>query len=334
MPSPSLDASLTRLENIKGNKQMYNKNKIAEAEALAAEALRMANEAKLAAARLAEVKKTLSMFSNKLEKAEQSVRKGEVKTVLVEKKVPADAPRQETPEKVDAPVEVAAVEKQPEQETAPVEEEAAPAEEVAAPVKEETSAVVSKTLVNDDVVKVVEVKQQKKVVVEEPKENSVAAVETPAPVIPVATPAPVIPVETPAPVVQATYNHDIVEDFLDHLGVDKMCGVDDEALGFTDRPALPPAPKKPEIFENPTKIVLKSLSSEELLREASTQETLAAAQRKARALEVKSFQRTQVNSDFADPFGVDHDELVLCGKIADLCEPPEYHDDIYDPNYQ
>lgn len=306
---------------------MYNKNKIAEAEALAAEALRMANEAKLAAARLAEVKKTLLMFSNKLEKAEQSVQKGEVKTVLVEKKVPADAPQKETPEKVDAPVEVAAVEKQPEEETAPV-------EEVAAPVKEETSAVVSKTLVNDDVVKVVEVKQPKKVVVKEPKESSVAAVETPAPVIPVKTPAPVVPVETPAPVVPATYNHDIVEDFLDHLGVDKMCGVDDETLGFSDRPA-PPAPKAPEIFENPTKVVYKSLSSEELLREESTQETLAAAQRKARALQVKSFQRTQVNTDFADPFGVDHDELVLCGKLADLCEPPEFDDDdIYDTKYQ
>mmetsp|Transcript_14539 Transcript_14539/g.33836 ORF Transcript_14539/g.33836 Transcript_14539/m.33836 type:complete len:327 (+) Transcript_14539:104-1084(+) len=326
MSPASLDASLTRLENIKGNKQMYNKNKIAEAEALAAEALRMANEAKLAAARLAEVKKTLLMFSNKLEKAEQSVQKGEVKTVLVEKKVPADAPQKETPEKVDAPVEVAAVEKQPEEETAPV-------EEVAAPVKEETSAVVSKTLVNDDVVKVVEVKQPKKVVVKEPKESSVAAVETPAPVIPVKTPAPVVPVETPAPVVPATYNHDIVEDFLDHLGVDKMCGVDDETLGFSDRPAPPPAPKAPEIFENPTKVVYKSFSSEELLREESTQETLAAAQRKARALQVKSFQRTQVNTDFADPFGVDHDELVLCGKLADLCEPPEF-DDIYDTKYQ
>lgn len=326
MSSASLDASLTRLENIKGNKQTYNKNKIAEAEALAAEALRMANEAKLAAARLAEVKKTLSMFSNKLEKAEQSVQKGEVKTVLVEKKVPAEAPQKETPEKVDAPVEVAAVEKQPEEKTAPVEEEAAPAEEVAAPVKEETSAVVSKTLVNDDVVKVVEVKQPKKVVVEEPKENCVAAVETPAPVV---------PVETPAPVVPATYNHDIVENFLDHLGVDKMCGVDDETLGFTDRPAPPPAPKAPEIFENPTKVVVKSLSGEEFLRQESPQEILAASQRKAHALEVKSFQRTQVNTDFADPFGVDHDELVLCGKIADLCEPPEFDDDdIYDPKYQ
>ena len=80
MTAATLDASLTRLESIKGKEQPYNKEKIAEAEALAAEALRMANEAKLAAGRLAEVKKTLSMFSNKLEKAEQSVQKDVLST--------------------------------------------------------------------------------------------------------------------------------------------------------------------------------------------------------------------------------------------------------------
>lgn len=46
---------------------------LAEAEGLSAEALRMANEAKLAAAQLAEVKKSLAMFSSKLEKAEQNI---------------------------------------------------------------------------------------------------------------------------------------------------------------------------------------------------------------------------------------------------------------------
>ena len=45
----------------------------AEADALGAEALRLANEAKLASARLTEVKKTLALFSSKLEKAEQGV---------------------------------------------------------------------------------------------------------------------------------------------------------------------------------------------------------------------------------------------------------------------
>lgn len=89
MTIATLEASMTRLENIKESKHLHNKNKIAEAEALAAEALRMANEAKLAAARLAEVKKTLSMFSSKLEKAEQSVQKDVevVKSISVEKEV-------------------------------------------------------------------------------------------------------------------------------------------------------------------------------------------------------------------------------------------------------
>jgi len=50
MTASTLDASMIRLEGIKENKHLYNKSKIAEAEALAAEALRMANEAKLAAA--------------------------------------------------------------------------------------------------------------------------------------------------------------------------------------------------------------------------------------------------------------------------------------------
>lgn len=75
MTTSTLDASMVRLEGIKENKHKYNKKKIAEAEALAAEALRMANEAKLAAARLAEVKKTLSLFSKKLENVERTVQK-------------------------------------------------------------------------------------------------------------------------------------------------------------------------------------------------------------------------------------------------------------------
>lgn len=46
---------------------------LAEAEALSEEVLRMAKEAKLATAQLADVKKTLAMFSSKLEKAEQNI---------------------------------------------------------------------------------------------------------------------------------------------------------------------------------------------------------------------------------------------------------------------
>ena len=286
MSSASLDASLMRLDNIKESKQTVNKNKIAEAEALAAEALRMANEAKLAAARLAEVKKTLSMFSNKLEKAEQSVQK-DVKSV--------------------EPVEEAPVEEAPVEE-APV--EATPVEE--APAVDETpedspTAVVSKNLVNDDVVKVVEVKKPANIVIEDTKKEIVAASEAPAPIVP------------------ATYESDIVEDFLDKMGVDKMCGFDNDALGFTDRPKVEP---KPQVFENPTKVVYKSLSTENFLHKVSAKELAAAGQRSSKG----EYQRSQVNTDFADPFGVDHDDLVLCGKLADTCEPPEYDEN--EPEYQ
>jgi len=322
MSSATLDASMTRLENIKGNKQLYNKHKIAEAEALAAEALRMANEAKMAAARLAEVKKTLSMFSNKLEKAEQSVQKDvKVKTVaVVDNVVSAEVQQEETVDKVEVPVEEAMIETSTGDEAlvakTPSSEETN--DEIKNDPPTAPTAVVSKNLVNDDVVKVVEVKQPSfaaptKVATKVQNENESIS----EPSVPIA--------------VQGTYQHDIVEDFLDGLGVDKMCGVDDKSLGFTDRPA-PPPPPEPEIFENPTKIVYKTLSNEEYLHASSSKENFAAAQREARNLSVKKFQRAPVNSDFADPFGVDHDDLILCGKIADLCEPPDFDDDIDDVN--
>lgn len=315
MTSATLDASMTRLENIKGNKNLYNKNKIAEAEALAAEALRMANEAKMAAARLAEVKKTLSMFSNKLEKAEQSVQKDvNVKVVpvvakelvedkaeeVVEKDVAAktdtEAPAQESAEKAHVDEEPAQEEKQAE------------SEKTDPPTA--SSDVVSKNLVNDDVVKVVEVKQPSPVTSTEAVPQAPAAVR-----------------ETPALVVaEGQYKHDIVEDFLDGLGVDKMCGIDDKTLGFTDRPEQKVEPE-PKIFENPTRLEIKSLTNEELLHAPSSKDDAAARERQKLDLPRKQYQRSQVNEEFADPFGVDHDDLVLCGKIADLCEPPEFEDE-------
>lgn len=246
------------------DKQLYNQNKIAEAEALAAEALRMANEAKLAAARLAEVKKTLSMFSSKLEKAELSVQKD----IKIEKTV-------------EAVVEAPAV------------------------VKPEPEAVETKSLITEEVAEVAPAP----VVVEAPK----------APVAPVAA------VAAPAPVA-LPYKPDIVEEFLDGIGLDKACGVDDATLGFKDRPKPASAPKA-EIFVNPTRIAVKKLSPEDLLREASEKEDEANTERVQRGQAAVQYQRILVNEEFNDPFGVDHDDLVLCGKIADTCEPPEYEDE-------
>eukprot|EP00531_Pseudo-nitzschia_arenysensis_P004672 CAMPEP_0116145770 /NCGR_PEP_ID=MMETSP0329-20121206/16796_1 /TAXON_ID=697910 /ORGANISM="Pseudo-nitzschia arenysensis, Strain B593" /LENGTH=278 /DNA_ID=CAMNT_0003641449 /DNA_START=111 /DNA_END=947 /DNA_ORIENTATION=+ len=268
MSTATLEATSAQLESIKADKHLYNQNKIAEAEALAAEALRMANEAKLAAARLAEVKKTLSMFSSKLEKAEQSVQKD----IKIVKEEPA----------------------------APVVEEPA----IADPPAEE---VVTKSLVTEEVVKVVE-------------EKPAAPVEAPKEAVP-AAPA-VAPVAAPV----AVYQPDIVEEFLDGLGVDKMCGVDDETLGFKDKPA-PAAAAKPEVFVNPTRIPVQALTAEDMLRPTSEKEEEANEARKAIGEATVQYQRMLVNEDFNDPFGVDHDDLVLCGKIADVCEPPEYEDE-------
>lgn len=287
MSTSTLDASMTRLEDIKGNKQLYNKNKIAEAEALAAEALRMANEAKMAAARLAEVKKTLAMFSSKLDKAEQSVQKDikVAKAVVVEPAV-VEAPKEEVP----------------------VEEDEFKADPP------------SKTLVKDDVVKVVEVEQP-----------APAPVEAPAPVKAPKAPVVEAPVTTPAPVV-VPYQSDIVEDFLDGIGVDKICGVDDQTLGFTDRIAARTAPVEQVPFVNPTRIAVKKLSAEDMVHPVSPQEETANRVRKEMGLATVQYQRQLVNEDFNDPFGVDHDDLVLCGKLADVCEPEEYDDAVYEEN--
>lgn len=123
-------------------------------------------------------------------------------------------------------------------------------------------------------------------------------------------------------------NKDVIEDFLDSLGIDRMCGVDDETLGFTDRPVLPPSPPPPQpqpVFKNPTRVEIQNrLEPNDIIHSTSWKERVAITQRKERNLEPKTYQRSPVNVDFADPFGVDHDDLVACGRLADLCEPPDY----------
>jgi len=437
MTTATLNASMTRLDDIKGKKHLYNKSKIAEAEALAAEALRMANEAKLAAARLAEVKKTLSMFSRKLAKAEQSVHKDiKLETVVpVAKKVAA---KKEEPAVVKVPVEEYVKEEPVEEEPvveSPVEEpakeeavEEIPAVEtpVEEPAKEEavdetavvessveepvvvealveesvkietvdeptiveevakeecveeiykadpptvSSGVVSRNLFNNTVVKVVEFKQLSPVtaflpapqVVTQAPQVSAPRVVTQAPQVSaprIVTQAPqvsaprvvsrapqvsaprvvtqaVVTRETPALVAQQTYETDIIEDFLDSLGVDKMCGVDDNTLGFQERPVRSTPPKVEAPFENPTRIEYKlPLNKEQIfLHSTSWREELANHQRQELQLPPKNYQRAPVNADFSDPFGVDHDDLVFCGKLADLCEPPVFDDQYTVPDH-
>lgn len=463
MTATTLDDSMIRLQSIKSNKHLYNKSKIAEAEALADEALRMAGEAKLAAARLAEVKKTLSMFSRKLEKVERTVQR-EVKKpksiviqpivrkepvvvveapVKVEEPVVVETPVVEAVKKetvVEAPEVVVEVKEVPTKKQEPVEETVAVVEEsvnetvvveeaVEEPTMEDAPTFVAGAsqpdpfednhstfvarasqpdpfednhyFVDNRVVKVAETGNQKvsrdapaesqkdfiegaldsfgvdkmcgvdddalgyvvpDIVVPahfkqfEPALAPITQIKQPtsrsspqAPPTPNACPfeqngayhaasAPMVmqqvqnqsmqQVQNQSQIVVEDNDKDIIEDFLDSLGVDKMCGVDDGTLGFTDRPELPPPPPPtpPPVFENPTRVAYKELNTEESLHSVSWKDKLAAQERKQRNLEPKTFQRAPVNGDFADPFGVDHDDLVFCGKLADLCEPPEFDD--------
>lgn len=463
MTATTLDDSMIRLQSIKSNKHLYNKSKIAEAEALADEALRMAGEAKLAAARLAEVKKTLSMFSRKLEKVERTVqrevnkpksiviqpivRKEPVKVVeapvKVEEPVVVETPVVEAVKKetvVEAPEVVVEVNEVPTKKQEPVEETAAVVEEpvnetvvveeaVEEPTMEDAPIFVAGAsqpdpfednhstfvarasqpdpfednhyFVDNRVVKVAETGNQKvsrdapaesqkdfiegaldsfgvdkmcgvdddalgyvvpDIVVPahfkqfEPALAPITQIKQPtsrsspqAPPTPNACPfeqnnayhaasAPMVmqqvqnqsmqQVQNQSQIVVEDNDKDIIEDFLDSLGVDKMCGVDDGTLGFTDRPELPPPPPPtpPPVFENPTRVAYRELNTEESLHSVSWKDKLAAQERKQRNLQPKTFQRAPVNGDFADPFGVDHDDLVFCGKLADLCEPPEFDD--------
>jgi len=500
----TLEMSMNRLEGIKVNKHLYNQSKIAEAEALAAEALRMSNEARLAAARLADVKKSLSAFSKKLEATEKAMQKEiQEKEVVVNEAVldaentsenlnanaeTKDESKQEEPIVVEAPVEESVVVEAPVEEAiqeepavaeVPVEEivkEENPAEEEPAeeePAKEEPAreglvnevaadetagakpdpplktsnvsksiekqsqaGVVSQHLVGSSVVKVIETGNQKascdepkpveqkelpktevnafdilktdKDVIEEvldslgvdkmcgvddealglvapemvaptrasvnvtesksdpplnpmnhnsqssPKDDAVPPQQhhAPAPILKeqdhATTMEDVAPPQehgdghlVPVSILKHEQNYtsaeefesdkDIIEDLFDSLGVDKMCGIDDKTLGFTDRPVPPPPPPpEPEApFVNPTRVELSGNNVEQLMQSTSWKEQVAIIQRKEQNLPAKTYQRSAVNSDFTDPFGVDHDDLVFCGAIADVCDVPDFEEDEY-----
>ena len=78
------------------------------------------------------------------------------------------------------------------------------------------------------------------------------------------------------------------ESILDGLGVDRMCGIDNAALGLSASESYvaeeAPTTKKSSV-DNPTK--LKLSSEKDMIME---------------------------------PFGPDHDALAMCGKLADVCD--------------
>jgi hypothetical protein len=348
--------------------QVSSLDKIAEAEALAAEALRMANEAKRAAERLAEVKKTLAMFSAKLDKIEQVVlvEKKEVSSSEVVLSIETD---DATPFETDkAAKEVAVVEEISVEEKILVEEKIVEKEiaEVAAKktqsptdaekrvkfpssVPEKTREVRLLVVANDaekdplealldgwGVDKMCGVEDEAILV------NLVGQGGKPLKVR-VITNKPEAPEkkEEIKPVEAREDEEQIVpkealEEILDSWGLDKMCGIDDETLGIRGPPRkkpLPPAPPTP--FENPTRVEVPEdiATPDEIIRTESRLEREANKLREKQNLPVKHYQKAPVNNDFTDPFGVDHDDFAMCGKIADLCEPDFRQLEIDQPRY-
>merc|ERR1719162_686045 len=85
-------------------------------------------------------------------------------------------------------------------------------------------------------------------------------------------------------------------------------------------------PPKQFLFEMKT-----PLAPKDMLQSTSWKQQIANTQRKEKNLR-QTYQRSPlspVSGDYGDPFGVDHDDLVFCGKVADLCEPPDLEDEYY-----
>mmetsp|Transcript_25798 Transcript_25798/g.48091 ORF Transcript_25798/g.48091 Transcript_25798/m.48091 type:complete len:446 (+) Transcript_25798:168-1505(+) len=230
----TVDSAMVHVETEAHKFEQANNDKIAEAEALAAEALRMANEAKRAAERLAEVKRTLAMFSQKLDKVEKTVSVAEAKAKIAPVLVEAEATEAPAdPEKEDAPVK----EETPVAEEAPVKEEAPAAEET--PVKEEPAKEVIKKQ-EPPTVEPLEPEEKapvKKAVIVTPAE------EAPAPVK--ASKTQVVKFKEEDYILEEEKKDfsEMFEETLDNMGLDKMCGVDEETLRLE---GFEPAPKKIE----------------------------------------------------------------------------------------
>jgi len=278
--------------------------------------------------------------------------------VVVEAKEPEAVVVEATkPEPVEAtkPEPVEAKEPEPVEAKEPEPVEAKEPEPVVVEAKE-PEAVVVETKTPEPVV--VETKTPEPVVVEtKTPEPVVVETKTPEPVVVEAkTPEPVVVVQAstkrePLPmspgvnqhrvafkpvedalVAPLTQPNDIIEDFLDALGMDKACGLDDETLGFTDRPVPPPAVVEPEPIANPTRDNYSPpLSRGDVFLNSPSFQQEVAARRRQQKLSPRNTQLAAANQDFVDPFGADHDDLAFCGKLADVCEPPAYQDEYVVP---
>jgi hypothetical protein len=380
--STSVDMALVQAETPETFDNV-NCDKIAEAEALAAEALRMANEAKRAAERLAEVKKTLAMFSKKLEKSDKVVivkkpticdeddstlfeakkvvdaivKKQEDAPVAQEPEVAKEEPKIVKEEPMIVKEEPKGTKEEPKSVEEPTDEELPPPmveeEEEFVPPPPPVFVAAPSPKVRMAAPAIVEIVEEEKDILEAALDDlgvdklcgvddeTLAIIEAkemglPAPIIvtkKVESKAslPVTREPAPKPEKQSTEiqiygltddeDKDFLEKALDSWGIDRLCGVDDVTLGLADSYPEAPPPPKPVPFENPTRLEYKEVPALDILHAESMKEQRSKEIREKEHLPKKIYQRAPTNYDFIDPFGVDHDDFAICGRLADVCEP-------------
>jgi hypothetical protein len=354
--------ALVHIESDVQKFEQANNSKIAEAEALAAEALRMANEAKRAAERLAEVKKSLALFYQKLEKVEKDAAAAEetapstpvkIDEIIIEKVViekeevssePVDAPVVEEKKTEEIPAPVAVTKRQV---VAPKKVQIAPVEKNEAEIVlqkaffeaalddmglDKLCGVDEETLAREGIdihakpppayTKIVKKVSPKKASPTKTVETKKAA---PAPAKKVESLKKVAPVASESQIISIDdeeIKDDLIVQFVEHIGIDRFCGVDDATLGLSlPKDQAPPPEEEP--FENPTRLEYKDPKqiTGQIVHAESWKEHHSNEIRQQRHLAPKVYQRVPTNYEFADPFGVDHDDFVMCGRLADLCEP-------------
>eukprot|EP00529_Nitzschia_sp_RCC80_P041531 CAMPEP_0113489168 /NCGR_PEP_ID=MMETSP0014_2-20120614/26391_1 /TAXON_ID=2857 /ORGANISM="Nitzschia sp." /LENGTH=486 /DNA_ID=CAMNT_0000382899 /DNA_START=42 /DNA_END=1502 /DNA_ORIENTATION=+ /assembly_acc=CAM_ASM_000159 len=231
-PTAVDDAKVVEVPSRIGLTDSQALDRIAEAEELAAEALRMANEAKRAAERLAEVKARLAKFSRKIETA------NDVKKIyVVETDVVVDAP---TTKENDAPTatskDVSVVAK-----STAVTTLAPPKPTVVVPNVAEKDVLESMLDsmgfdtacgIEDDAIMEALASNEGFSVKKTTSAPSPKSIVAAAPAK-VTTPSPVTTLAPPKKTIVVASNvaeKDMLESVLDSFGVDRACGIDDDAV--------------------------------------------------------------------------------------------------------
>ena len=225
-PTAVDDAKVVEVPSKIGLTDSQALDRIAEAEELAAEALRMANEAKRAAERLAEVKARLAKLSRKVETADDVKKIYVVETTTKENDAPTASPSKEVTVVAKSTAVTPMV--PPKQTvTVPIVVEKDVLESLLDSMGFDTACgieddAIMEAIASNEGISV------KKTTKPAPSSNSVLApaltkATTPSPVKTLAPPKKAI-------IVPSVAEKDMLESVLDSFGVDRACGIDDEAV--------------------------------------------------------------------------------------------------------